>query len=234
MYGCARTDSRSYPELQLTQTELSGPPTPDPFHFEPVRSTQAEILAYHQDERSSVYSKPVQMVDGNPTLSALGDRQDISAVLISSGEGSQTQIVEIVRSGETIFKTSAGLPSPVLPLQGLWTYDGHWALEILLADEDTWAGQIFLDGELINDAEDYDEAFGLQLLGGQPFFFFRREGNIGYWYNGQEKNLEYDEILHYRCCSESTLNPIQAINMVAFFAAKDSIWSYVELGAFNQ
>jgi hypothetical protein len=121
----------------------------------------------------------------------------------------------------------------VLPLQGLWTYDGHWALEILFADTSTWAGQIYIDGELVNRAKGFDEAFGFQLLGGRPFFFYSREGHMGFSYDNQEVDLRYEEIPHYMCCGESSLNPVHAQNMTAFFARQETTWYYVELGVFE-
>jgi hypothetical protein len=172
--------------------------------------------------------------DGNPALVALGDSQDLHAQLVPSAKGTPSQAVKVFQAGQAIFETEAGLPSPVFPLQGLWTYDGHWALEILYADQSTWTGQIFIDGKLINTAEGYTDAFGLQLLAGRPFFFYQRDGQIGYWYDGKEVNLGYDAIPHYLCCSESTLNPWQAQDLVTFFAAKGPIWYFVELGIFNQ
>ena len=66
--------------------------------------------------------------------------------------------------------------------------------------------------------QDYEEAFGFQILSGTPFFFFQKEGKIGFSYNEQETMLSYDEVPHFNCCSESVLNPIAALEMVAFFA----------------
>ena len=142
------------------------------------------------------------------------------------------QIVDLIRGDEIIFSTDAGLPSPALPQQGLWTYEDHWVLEILLAEDEIWMGEIFQDGELINDLMGYEEAFGFQLLAGEPFFFYQRNGQLGYSYAGQETDLPYDHIPHYRCCAEDTLNPVQAEQMVAFFAQQGELWFYLELGDF--
>lgn len=231
--GCAASSPQSAGALQVEEHQLAGAPELEPLRFQPLQSSQEEILAEHSNERSLIFTKDIRTVNGNPTIFSLGERSDMSAVLFTAEQGQPEQTVRVMDGGKTIFETDAGLPSPVLPLQGLWTYDGHWALEMLLADQSTWAGEIFIDGELVNEIKEYEEAFGLQLLAGKPFFFYQRNGRVGYSYDGQEFELDYDEVPHYRCCSESALNPVQAKNMVAFFALRGETWFYVELGDFN-
>jgi hypothetical protein len=194
--------------------------------------TQAEILSVHEDQRRQVIAIPVFMEDGNPALKASWGGSELTALVFTDAAKTPEQIVKVSTPKETIFTTSAGMPSPIMPLQGLWTYGRHWALEIFYATPDVWTGQIFIDGALLNQERDYDEAFGFQLLYGKPFYFFQRNGLIGVSYDGQEANLDYTSILHYLCCAESVLNPIPAENMVAFFAQRGADWYYVELGAF--
>lgn len=191
------------------------------------------MLAKRASARALGIPRLVVTIEGNPALPSLGDRGDLVAVLTTSADGPPLQSVQLLRGDKVIFTAAAGMPSPVLPLQGLWTYGDHWALEILLADPSVWAGQIFVDGELVNRLGGYDEAFGFQLLAGKPFFFYLRNGHVGVSYDGQETDLDFDEVPHYRCCSESSLNPTQAQNMVAFFARRDQAWLYVELGDFD-
>jgi hypothetical protein len=231
--GCSASTQQRAGALQLEEHRLVGAPELETLGFQPLQGTQEEILAVHAIDRSRGFSNEVSMVQGNPAILSLGDSGDLLAVLITSGQGQPEQTVRVWKGGKIVLETAAGLPSPVLPLQGLWAYDGHWALEILLTDQSTWAGEVFIDGELMNELQGYDEAFGLQLLAGKPFFFFRRNGHVGYSYDGQEMELEYDEVPHYRCCGESSLNPVQAKNMVAFFAVREKTWFYVELGDFN-
>jgi hypothetical protein len=230
--GCGASSPQSGAPLQLIEHPLAAAPQPDPLEFQPLQGTQEEALAQHAVERAAGYARTVISVGGNPAIASLGDNTDLLAVLATSAQGQPDQTVSILRGNESIFQTSAGLPSPVLPLQGLWTYEGHWALEILLADQSTWSGQIFIDGELVNAVQGYDEAFGFQLLAEKAFFFYRRDGHIGYSFDGQETDLDYQDIPHYRCCGESGLNPVQARNMVAFFADRANSWFYVELGDF--
>lgn len=231
--ACSLSPLQEASPLQLEEHPLAGAPQPEAFRFQPLDGTQQDVLAKHAQDRARVFAVETVMVEGNPSIKSLGESGDLLAVLVQAAPGSQAQSVRVLHGDQTLLETPAGLPSPVLPLQGLWAYDGHWALEILLADQDTWAGQVFIDGALVNERQDYDEAFGLQLLAGRPFYFFNRDGQLGYAYDGQETLLDYDEIPHYRCCGESSLNPLQAEQMVAFFGVQDGNWYYVELGDFS-
>jgi hypothetical protein len=232
LYGCTSAPAQN--ALQLTETELSTAPSTDMRSFQPVQGTQEDVLAVHADERAKAVVFEITDDTGNPVMTAKGEDTSLKAELFTAAGDTPTQTVQVLRGDEVIFETPAGMPSPALPLQALWTYDGHWALEILLANETTWAGQVFIDGELVNDQKGYDEAFGLQMMAGKPFFFYMRDGHAGYSYDGQETDLEYSQIPHYNCCSESVTNPEPAENMVSFFAQRDGTWYYVELGAFGE
>ncbi len=220
--------------LELSEHQLVAAPELEPLSFQPVQGNRDAILAEHASDRAAVMLQNVATIDGNPVMTSLGDNGELRAVLTTAAQGTPEQRVTVLRGGTTIFEAAAGLPSPALPLQGLWTYGGHWALELLISDPPTWGGEVFIDGQLVNKLKGYDEAFGLQLLAGRPFFFYLRDGHVGYSFDGKETALEYTEVVHYRCCAESVLNPIQARNMVAFFARRDPTWFYVELGAFSQ
>lgn len=231
--ACAPSSSPWPGGLQVEEHALAAAPEPVPLVFQPVQGTQDEILARHADDRTAAYSIEIVTQDGNPALRSMGESDDLVARVVPPPEDPLRQIVKLYRGDEEIFTADAGLPSPAVPLQALWTYDGHWALELLFSDADTWAGQIYIDGELVNSVKGYDEAFGFQLLDDKPFYFYVRDGSVGMSYDGQEADLGYDEVIHYRCCAESMLNPIQAVNMVAFFASRDGTWYYVELGPFG-
>jgi len=230
--GCAVISPPAEGGLQLEEHPLNGPPNAESGVFEPLHGTQEDILAVHASDRAERFSSEVILVQGEPGIWSLGERQDLLAVIETAAQGEPRQTARLMRGDTLLFEVDAGLPSPALPLQGLWTYGDHWALEVLFSDPDNWVGRLYIDGELVNEQEGYEEAFGFQLLGGRPFFFYQREGSVGYSFDGRETDLGYDEVPHYRCCSESSLNPLQAENMVAFFALRDQVWHYVELGDF--
>ena len=221
--------------LILEEFLLEGLPDPDRGTFLPVNTTQDAVLERHQTERELwvfneiSYSEEIQSV----LMISQGPGPSLEAVLVVSPDNPLRQIVELLEGDEVIFSVDGGLPSPALPMQSLWSYEDHWALEILYAEEEIWQGRIYLDGELLNESWDYQEAFGFQLLDGKPFYFFQREDGLGYSYDGKETALPYDTIPHYNCCSASTINPLPAEKMVAFYALTADDWYYVELGGFQ-
>jgi len=231
--ACGTTTSTIQSELQLEQYSLLSAPELVPLTFQTQDMTQNEILAKRENERQKITSNPVQSIDGLPTIFSLGSGKDMAAVVRTSTEAPLHQVVDLIEDEEIIFSVDAGLPSPAIPLQGLWSYENHWVLEIVYSDPNTWKGMIYQDGELINDKFDYDEAFGFQLLSSKPFYFFQRDGNVGYSYNGHEVTLPYQQIPHYHCCAETERNPIHAETLVSFFAVQDDNWFFVDLGLFE-
>jgi hypothetical protein len=222
--------------LTLDETPLQSPPDSDNGTFLPISTTQEEVLEKHREERErSVSGQYGQTpVDFYPFLESQGTGPSLTGVLGTDPNDPIRQTIDLLQGEELLFSVDAGLPSPALPLQGLWTYDDHWVMEVLYAEEEIWQGRIYQDGQLLNESLDYQEAFGFQLLAGKPFYFFQRENSLGYSYAGEEVELPYDSIPHYLCCSASQLNPIQAENMVAFYAMLGDQWFYVELGNFLQ
>jgi hypothetical protein len=222
------------PQLLLEEHALSGRPVPVPLQFEPAGSSQQAVLDEHRVLRRRVYSQRATTIDGLPALASIGDEQDLVAVLDTATSGEPRQTVTVRRGDNVIFSVDAGLPSPLLPLQGLWAFGDHWALELVYADASTFMGKVYIDGEPVVTPEGNQESFGFQLLAERPFYFLSRGGKIGYNYDGREVDLHYGQILHYNCCAESTLNPVQAEDMVAFFAREADRWYYIELGAFGR
>ena len=94
-------------------------------------------------------------------------------------------------------------------------------------------GEIFQDGQSLNEQYGYTESYSFQLMHGKPFYFFERDGRVGIVYDGQEILLGYDRVLHYGCCSAGVLNPLKYENMVGFFAVRGDKWYYVEIGVFE-
>ncbi len=148
--------------------------------------------------------------------------------------------VELQRNGKRIYSIGAGQDGGMPPLQGLWTYDGRWVLETAYISvhragdviTSTMKGRITVDGQLLNTAHRYTEAFSFQPLHDRPFFFYQRDSKIGASFEGVEIPLGYDELLHYGCCSGAALNPQKFRNMVAFYARRESTWYYVQIGVY--
>jgi len=219
--------------LRLEESPLIREPDLDPLSFLPAEGTQEQVLARHAVQRRATFPDRFSFDGDRPSVWAPWRDGTLVAELATASSDPPQQTVELRYGEQVLFSAPAGLPSPILPLQGLWTFKGHWALEILMATPDVWAGQIFVDGEPVNEERGCEDAFGFQLLAGTPFFFCQRHGLIIAVYDGQEIDLHYSQIPHYRCCSESVLNPRQAEEIVSFFAFRDGAWYYAEIGAFD-
>lgn len=144
------------------------------------------------------------------------------ALLQVRWDAGQSQ-VQVLQDGEQIFAfaTFYGVSPPV---KGLWTWDGHWFLEV--------DGFLIQDGTLLNRELAYDEIFGWQLLNGRPFYFFRVGSRIGVSYEGQVLPVQYDDVPHYQCCEPAMFNNSGNMTMAWFYALKEGVWRYVEMGVY--
>lgn len=158
-------------------------------------------------------------------------------------ENSLLGMVSITRDGEPFFSTPEfALPPTMAETRVLTTYDNHWVLEIAKYDKTASAetvdlsviGEIFIDGQSLNQLFGYDDAFGFQTIHGRPFYFFRRSGKVNISYDGHEIQTNYDLVRHYLCCSAGELNPKIAQNIVGFFAWRNETQYYVEAGYFGE
>jgi len=75
-----------------------------------------------------------------------------------------------------------------------------------------------------------DETFAFRLLEGSPFYLFRKDGQINAWYTAQIVPLGFEGVIHYACCSGGYLTLKGNDTMVWFYAFKDHVWYYVEIG----
>lgn len=204
--------------------------------FDPVTGTMTDVLAKHSTEREKLL--PATQING--TASATLDGRQLTARVEESG--GQMSIV-VTRDGEPIHTTPLESPALINPLQGFQVVDNHWILEIAHTSLSTgpdgqmvpriW-GEIIQDGISLNADQGYNEAFGFQLLAGNPFYFFRKDGQFSVVYNGKEILSGYTDIRHYLCCSGAALNPMACEDMVAFFATRDGQDFYVEIGFFEE
>ncbi len=196
----------------------------------------------HDTERNRIFTSPYCDSRGMTMCAYLGEHR-LTAEEVYTSDANYVSSGEVIlrEDGEEIYRIGVGPGSPLTALQGLWTYAGHWVLEaaaITVTNQGNTAysnavGRIILDGQILNETRNYDEAFGFQTLQGRPFYFYSRDGQIGAWYDGTEIPLGYDRIPHYGCCSGAMLNPKRYLDMVAFFAVMQDKWYYVEIGAYG-
>jgi hypothetical protein len=138
---------------------------------------------------------------------------------------------QVLRNGEVIYTYAPGEMFVEPPVHSLWSWDGHWVLEV--------EGDVIIDGASAKTDPGYDEMFGWQLIAGQPFFFFKKTdfvtqvSTFGMSYAGQEiEPYRYQEVIHYRCCEGSMFNISGNGTMVWFYALRDGTWYYVEAGVY--
>jgi len=213
------------PVTRLNQIsyEISGQ-----IEIEPMRFTTVDGQVF--TSRTTLYKEPPfpdrsSRDNGSYCIKADLDNEPLIACQHYTQDGRDSW-VSVTLGGKEIYSISTGNGYVNDPLQGLWVFGEHWALETIHITTHTennvtnadLVGQLTVDGVLLNEKLGYEEAFGLQTIAGFPFYFFKRGGKIGYSYNGMETMLEFDTILHYGCCSAGALNPITTANHVDFFA----------------
>lgn len=121
----------------------------------------------------------------------------------------------------------------------LYAYNGHWILEYKekdAADSECMVstGSILLDGVNLNEKYNLQEMFSYGYLNNKPFYLFRSSKKTGgISYAGRDLPLDYDEIHHYLCCTDSGFNPRYYKDMIAFFALKNGALYYVEAGVYD-
>jgi hypothetical protein len=198
--------------------------------FEPLEGTREAILAKREVERSqpaTTFTPPVTL--GSDSIN-----------VVEQYTGSQVT-VEVTRNDLPVMAVDVGVISPINNFRGVWVVGEQWFLEVAHVEENPtdpnaafilW-GEIFADGNSLNEQHGYDEAFNFQILDGKPFFFFSKAGELGYSYDGRETKLDYTDIPHYLCCSTSAFNPLPAEKMVALYASAGEQDYYVELGVFE-
>lgn len=231
--ACNPLQSATLPAgLSIEEHALVSQPTLDPLTFTPVQGTMADIMAVHAAELARTFPDNSLLVEGRFSLRTALGSDTLTATLNYDTSGAAGWVT-VSRNDTEIYRIDVGMGSPITPLRGLWVYDGHWFLETAYITAESIVGQLTRDGELLNASQGNSDVFGYQLLHGRPFYFFRRDARLGFFYNGHEVLAGYDEIPRYGCCSASEVNARQAQNMVAFFARRNQTWYYVEIGVFD-
>ena len=150
----------------------------------------------------------------------------LATVEVNHGGRSSQVLVKL--DGETVYTylSSLGNARGEAINVTLGSWQNHWVLEI--------DGTLVENGELLNPKIGYGEIFGWRLLDGKPFFFFEKGGKFSLSYAGQELPVKYDEVIHGWCCLGGELNLHGNEHMAWFYARRDGMWYYVEIGIYAE
>lgn len=133
--------------------------------------------------------------------------------------------VTVLRGVLPAYTAFVDWPPASNPVKGLWSWQGHWLLEV--------SGRLIQDGMDLNRELGYDEIFGYRLLDGKPCYFFSQGGRVGISYDGVTLPQQYEKVRHYECCSGAAYNPGGNDSMAWFFGLRDGDWYYVEMGRYG-
>lgn len=137
-----------------------------------------------------------------------------------SVEASDFTHVSVERAGKVVYSTDVPEQGIDNPVKGLWAWQGNWVLEV--------KGEVIIDGKSHNRERGHDEIFGWRMLGGEPFYFFRRQSEIGIHYAAKDLLNRYSEVIHYKCCEPAAFNVQGNDRAVWFHALRGETWQYVE------
>ncbi len=139
--------------------------------------------------------------------------------------GFPTLTYQVELGDRPVYTGTAVAMGAYMPLISFVAWDGHWGLEV---DD-----HLIMDGQDLGETMGYDAAFGLHLIGGQPFYFFAKDGQVRISYGGKALPNVYDMVFHNMCC-EAAMHNVQALgDAVLFHALWDWTWYFVEAGVYD-
>jgi hypothetical protein len=97
-----------------------------------------------------------------------------------------------------------------------WSIGDHWVAETFCEG----TSDIVLDGLSLNETYGYSESFAASTISGKIFYFFKRDGKIGFYFDGAEYMTVYEDVLYHFCCEISLYNPEYYTDQVQFYAIK--------------
>ncbi len=136
-----------------------------------------------------------------------------------SEDWQQVQVVKSNSESLEVVYSFAVHTEPMYSTKKFVNWNGHWV----------WAVRDFLiqDGEILNEKLSFQEIFLWRLIDDKPAYLFRKDGRVGFSYDGKIFPLEYQNIARYMCCGYSVNNPSIGDNSAHFFAERDGVWYYV-------
>ena len=134
-------------------------------------------------------------------------------------------LFRVLKDGEKVFVFRAE-EGPVLEvLKRFFSWKGSWVVE--------YENHVVVDGNYVGQGRGYDAVFCYRIIGGEPFYFFVRDGKTHMAYRGRPLPHTYEEVVHYKGCEPALFNVGNSENMVWFHARRDGQWYYVEAGVYG-
>jgi hypothetical protein len=138
-----------------------------------------------------------------------------------SDDWRQVQVIKSDSESLNVVYSFTVYTEPMYSTEEFVSWNGHWI----------WAARDFLiqDGEIVNEQLGFQEIFLWRLIEGIPAYLFRKDGRVGFSYDGKITPLEYQDIARYMCCGYAINNPSIGDSSAHFFAKRNGIWYYVVL-----
>ncbi len=111
-------------------------------------------------------------------------------------------------------------------LIAFWGYDNHWVVEYICNGQQG----IVLDGQYLNTIYGYSSSFASYLVSEKLFFFFKRDNSLGFYYDGIEYPLSFDDVSYHFCCEASAVNPEFYNDKLTFVGIQDDVRYYAIMG----
>ena len=130
--------------------------------------------------------------------------------------------VEVVKTNpqsiETIYSFTI-FTEGVLASDQFTAWDEHWV----------WANKDFLiqDGVILNNEIGVQEIFSWRIIDEQPAFLFRKDGQLGFYFDEKIAALPYQDVVRHMCCGMVVNNPVILEHEMSFFGFREGLWYYV-------
>jgi hypothetical protein len=125
--------------------------------------------------------------------------------------------VQVLKSDQEVLYSFFVNTEPIYSTKYFKIWNDHWV----------WVTRDFLiiDGEILNEKLGFQEIFNWRLINDKPAYLFRKDGRVGFSYDGKIIPLEYQDVARNWWSNK----PYIGDNSAHFFAERDGIWYYVVL-----
>jgi hypothetical protein len=213
-----------FDELTLEEYAVIDASVDGPGHLEFFQRIPPAVLekrrVWREVEPVEPYLGPVEVGETRVTV----EEVPYGEFRVQGGVGFSMH-VSVLGDETEVYRYNMLSHAAVFPLYYLGNWDGQWVLEA--------NGMLIVDGKIVNQDWGYDEIFGAQLLNEKPFYFFVQNGETRAAYHGQVLPMAYDYVFHGMCCEPAAFNVAGNGQMVWFYALRDGVWHYVEMGVYD-